>query len=343
MRRAFILDTNALWNDYFLSSPSLVTLAREQPRCGYALSVPEVAIREHIRHFVAEREELLAEHRKLEGRLANISKGRLTKLSLKPSPEAFETELAARLKDLGIHVLGYPKVSNEALVARAVRNRRPFSGKKQQGLHDVLIWENVLQVAVSGNFEEVTLVSGDSAFGDDSLHPDLEEEVTERGGCIVSLLKSIREAIDRHVSPFLEAIANLKAELNGGVLAGFVDAWLRENVDRELSSRDFTRKELGLQRSQYWGGYWAGTRRIVSAVATDVGRTEQGLAIVRFKVRVEGEMTYAEYLPDSVRFDAFTSTDYLTEARAADVELEWLFDREKKEVASYSIIGIKWL
>jgi len=337
-----VLDTNAIWNDSFLSAPSLVTLAREQKRIGYSVYMPEVVVQEQVKHFRQRREELAKEFRKLEGLFAGVSTGRFPKLSPRPALESYEEDLRSRLKELAIQVLAYPKVSNEALVRRAVQERRPFKTKEQQGFHDVLIWENVLQIATGRDADEVVLVSGDSGFGENALDPTLQEEAKERGGRSVSLLKSVKAAVDIYVNPHLEAISNLKASLTSGALTGFVREWLEQNLDRELSNREFTKRELGLQHSNFVAGYWENTRRLLSVEATDAKKTEQGLVIARMHARVEANVSCVEYVPDSVRPVPDMWTDYQTERRIADVEIEWLFDPQASEVKNFSIVSVAW-
>lgn len=333
-----VLDTNVLWNDSFLRTPSLVTLATEQKGCGYSLYVPEVVVQEQVKHFREKRDELLRETRRVESLFSSLSTNRPPRLVPKPSVEAYEGELRARVKELRINVLPHPKVSHEALVQRAIQGRKPFGTDKQRGFHDVLIWETVLQLSDAG--EPVYLVSNDSDFGKDELDAGLAAEVATRRAGTVTLLKSIQSAVETHVTPHLTAISTLKAELTSGALAPFVSEWLAENLDRELSRYEFTKRELGLQ-GNFHGGTWDLTRRVIETTATDAKKTEEGLVIVRLEVRVEGEITYVEYVPDSVRPVPDMFTDYQTEGRIAVVQFEWLFDPVRNEVKNSSLVSVR--
>ena len=168
----FLLDTNALHRDYFLTKPAVVALAREQSRGGYAVIVPEVVVQEHMKHFREDRKELISAFTEY----AHVTTTDLAPSLLYPPTETYPDVLRARLAELSIRVAPHPAASHADVVARAVGGRLPFFGDGQQGYNDVLIWETALELCRS---DQVILVSKDKrAFGPDRLDSELERELS---------------------------------------------------------------------------------------------------------------------------------------------------------------------
>lgn len=144
------------------------------------------------------------------------------------------------LRNVGRHnglILEPPDVSVPLLLERSIKRRKPFN-QGDKGFRDTLIWLNTLQLVKEHH--RVSFISAnttDYAKGD-SLHPDLEEDLTSvlPGHISFRYFKSLNEFIafmDRDSSSGTEALRN--ALMSEGYRGFKLEQWVLENIETLFS------------------------------------------------------------------------------------------------------------
>lgn len=245
-----VLDANAVTPDYHLQTPSFHILAVRIAEQEVRVCIPMVAVIEIEATYRRAIDDRLAAFHKWLDRTNPLgpwsTPAKLTS-ELDTAAKDYPGRLARRLSDIGIEVLPIPSVDLEELVRRATSRRRPFNDAGN-GFRDNLIWHTVLELA-DANTDEVVFVSNDKAFWDDgNLHPDLLEELTDRGlDARVSLIDAlpdlvIQSLLDRKLTPgeSLDSHANtLRLES--------IREWVKDAVVQALSElEDLDEQAIGL-------------------------------------------------------------------------------------------------
>lgn len=203
-----VLDTNALFDDPYVSggqSARLLALAR---RSKIALAIPEVVLLELQRQ----------QRRTVVGRIDQLQKAEpkilesLRILQLDPSDyplslpdfsalnadtilEAGYRRLRERLIANSVEILPVPTVPHADVLARDLSSRLPFdsSGK---GYRDALIWHSLLdRWSTTPLFEDAYIVTADDDFGTGGLDTTLEAELPL--GSVAVMVPSIQALLGR--------------------------------------------------------------------------------------------------------------------------------------------------
>lgn len=197
---AVVVDSNAIWNRWWLDDKSWEALKNLGEQGRIALHVPEVVVQEVVRGRRHDANELVSELAKL--RLPRIE--RLLQLGLptdrrdltaqvQERVRHYDTELRSRLGELGAVIVPIPGVSHRDVLTRALEGRRPFDGKGRNGYRDVLIWHSVLDVAAN-SYPGVVFVTDNTrdfcASKSSSLLPDLLAEIVEISPHTVAVVAS---------------------------------------------------------------------------------------------------------------------------------------------------------
>ncbi len=204
-----------------------------------------------------------------------------------PDVEAARDDVDAvvrrRLAELGITVLPIPTASHAEVMERAISRKPPFS-KDGRGYQDTLVWLSVRELAGAG--DPVILVSGDGAFGERTLAPELAEEIAQAGTGIVTLEKSLSRAFEAHVQPLLQRLSQLEDSLARGKSKLDLKAWLSSELPpllRDHESRQAAEKDAPL--AYEWMSLDNPTFEILEARALS-----ERDAFVRLKVKAEGRV-----------------------------------------------------
>lgn len=272
-----VLDANLLHDDYLFENAQLRVILAEQA-FGYSVAVSEVALREHAKHYAAEKRSIARIVRKLDGAPA---------MDAQPSLSAAKELIFARANKAGLKILPIPPVPHGDLLERAHEGKRPFAEDGHVGYADALVWESVKVAAKS---EEVLLLSKDGDFGGDELDAKLAAEVQPLPHK-VSKLRSYGEFIKRHIDPKREVIKQLREDLNSGRAAqeaGALKAALRETL------ADFDLPRDILPDDEYYTRGRVRASDVLTLSAIDVRPTGQNQVHLRFEAIVQTEVA-AEY------------------------------------------------
>ncbi len=186
-----VLDTNIIHQDYKLIGHRILKLFEASKSLGYELMIPEVVIDELITQY---RREMESVHSSYIKSLSQIRKLTGTKNKAPyDSPQfvddecaAFETAFLQRIKELGITIMPYPKVTHKKMALKDLNRRKPFR-EDSKGYRDALIWEAVKEHLIPSKklFDEcqvLFLSENTKDFGENGkLHSNLIEELEELG------------------------------------------------------------------------------------------------------------------------------------------------------------------
>lgn len=171
-----LLDTNHVFDDPFLTRPSLLALLRHRVPGDFDVAVPAVVVEEAVRQY----------DKHLAKRPERGPQELATADDVDPPPagdpfwlERYEQRLVARLVELGVAVLAEPP-SDEIQVWRRQR-RKPFKDDACMKDGDARIWATALEAAAG---ERVILVSRnhkDFGHGEANLAPELRKDLDRRG------------------------------------------------------------------------------------------------------------------------------------------------------------------
>lgn len=151
-----VVDTTTFWPDLAQAGKHW-TAVLDKARAGQlTLWVPEVVVRETVRHHRRQAGSAAAE-------LATAMKRvRALGLPAAATPEAdytaavdvYEAGLRTRLKEAGARILDLPEVSHHELLDRALADRKPFRTKgpdgkddRGDGYRDALLWHSITEAA----------------------------------------------------------------------------------------------------------------------------------------------------------------------------------------------------
>ncbi|MGW3176040.1 PIN domain-containing protein [Streptomyces sp. NPDC001153] len=156
-----VVDTSCFYSDLSLENEAWKTLLLQSSQGKIALWVPEIVIRETIRHYSRSLDESI---RSMRTGLAPLRALRLDvdllpahkdlESSVREKAEGFEGRLRAKLGASKVRILPLPEVSHEELINRALLERKPFRNKGvdpekrgPDGYRDTLIWMSVVEAS----------------------------------------------------------------------------------------------------------------------------------------------------------------------------------------------------
>jgi hypothetical protein len=217
-----ILDTTETFSDPFLKNGAFTVLRSLVSKGLITLIVPTIVVEETINHY----------RRNLENAVRAIGPlKRLTPTLFENFPEIdvdlcvqdYSCSLLARLQELGVRQPNYNGVSINALVARALRGRKPFDSNGQRGFRDAIIWETILQQLKESRCAAILVTRNKTDFGEDgSLAKDLTDDLIERefpANC-VRVAEGIARCLSSQLSMMQEAV-ELEEAIKEGKSAAF--------------------------------------------------------------------------------------------------------------------------
>jgi len=200
-------------------------------RADHSLHIPKLVIDEATNKFA---ERLCDCQRKVERPLNEARRvsgidipSPLTDASIGGLVEEYRQMLSSRFEQVGATTIGYPTTPHEEIVQRALDRRKPFS-QSGGGYRDALIWESVISLGASPGQNIAFISANEKDFfdGEGNLHPDLVADMQAQGlqpGRIVPF-GSLREFVDEHIKPTMEALEDIRQQLAEGRYPG-LDLW----------------------------------------------------------------------------------------------------------------------
>lgn len=192
-----VTDTTEFHSDLLLSKSAWLQVRSWALKGHFELWVPEVVIREAVRHYSTQAEQHLTKLGDAYDALSKLSfsndgspgiqehRAKVAALTVD-----YEQWLRKRLGRVGVKILPLPQISHDEILRRALREQRPFrvkgDGPKKgtDGYRDMLIWASISEYATAHlkTSDTLILVTGNhSDFCDPkdldtiaaSLHADL--------------------------------------------------------------------------------------------------------------------------------------------------------------------------
>ncbi|MFI6542956.1 PIN domain-containing protein [Streptomyces prunicolor] len=167
-----VVDTSAFYSDLSLKNAAWESTLLRSSRNQLSLWIPEIVLREAVRHYARSLEESIQSMRT---GLAPLRALRLD-VGLFPShkeldkivrerADGFEERLRSKLIEAKARFLPLPSTSHEKLLTRALLERKPFRNKGQDpnkkgpdGYRDALIWESVIEATVGLVDEDMLII-----------------------------------------------------------------------------------------------------------------------------------------------------------------------------------------
>ncbi|MFI7524539.1 PIN domain-containing protein [Nocardia salmonicida] len=242
MSTIIVLDANILVSSPQLRDKTWQSLISQCAEWGVRLVVPEVAVMEAIKNVRARWAEKCSEIPNVRGFKAfghdETLQGVVDDISSRIA--SYETDLHARLAEIGAEITAPPKdVDLMDLARRAAEGRAPFGAKDRDCFRDALIWCSVVRLAQDNRGDDVWFVSNNTDdFGPAAkkdwtgmgtgtredcpilFHADLGDELEQlRLADRVRYVTNIR-SLEQHLAAQFAPItsADLRAKLDDGQL-----------------------------------------------------------------------------------------------------------------------------
>lgn len=197
-----MLDSNIYRHDLTLDGGKFRLLFNQAAQGRFHLVLPEVVAREVTELYRREINTRFKELEKFARRLKSlrIPVSEQEPIDMEVKAAEFRGYLESKIFEAGGEVVQLPEVSHDHLVNKAIRRRKPFSGKGA-GYRDALIWQTAAGL-ISGE-KTVALITDNykdfAAADGETIHADLIAELEEAGGKAESVL------LYRDLDSFLKA------------------------------------------------------------------------------------------------------------------------------------------
>ncbi|MFG2849215.1 PIN domain-containing protein [Streptomyces mirabilis] len=167
-----VVDTSCFYPDLSLESEAWRNLLRQSSKQQITLWVPEIVVRETIRHYNRSLDESirsmrtgLAPLRALRLDVDLLPKHKDLEKSVRENSEGYEDRLRTKLSTAKARILPVARVSHEELLTRALMERKPFRNKTldpekrgPDGYRDALIWMSVVEASKELNLDSRLII-----------------------------------------------------------------------------------------------------------------------------------------------------------------------------------------
>lgn len=145
-----ILDSNIFISDFYMAGNNFNLFMDFLNRTDNELYVPRVVLLEVKNNFKGEmkkaRDRIQGQMNGLKRRIGDIKlENPLTDNYIEQEFQLYSEEFDKKLKNIGAEILEHPNVSHQAIVERAIYNKKPFK-LNGTGYRDTLIWESVIEL-----------------------------------------------------------------------------------------------------------------------------------------------------------------------------------------------------
>jgi hypothetical protein len=212
-----VLDTTALRADLRMEGGSFAVLIREARLGRFRLVVPELVILETVNLLRREVEKAKARLLSAAQDMKQLTGSDGPLANDIPNPETvasqYESTLRTKLAEFKTLIPGLPSVSHQAVLARALRRRKPFK-EKGEGYNDALLWETVCERAkesqvafITSNWRDFSISNEDRALHSDLVR-DLDESGISKGNVV--LFADLKEFIANRVASANEVVQHVQ-------------------------------------------------------------------------------------------------------------------------------------
>ncbi|WP_351223048.1 PIN domain-containing protein [Streptomyces sp. NPDC002133] len=167
-----VVDTSCFYSDLSLENEAWKSLLYRCHEQKIILWIPEIVIRETVRHYnrslgesIRSMRTGLAPLRALRLDVDLLPKHKDLEKSVREKAEGFEERLRAKLRTSNARVLPLPHVSHDELLTRALMEKKPFRNKGldpekrgPDGYRDALIWMSVVEASKELNSDNMLVI-----------------------------------------------------------------------------------------------------------------------------------------------------------------------------------------
>jgi len=210
-----VLDTNALHSDVYLNGPTVQTFLAAAAGEEFEIWVPSVVVEELVRQLPERLNKLDTAFKKHRYEVRALGIGLPDLGDLSGAIAGYRSRLEQKLDREGVKIVGPPKRTGR--IAEWIAQRREPIPNDGRGAVDTQIWLTAIE---AGEEDQCVLVAKNPRdFADDDddgeLHPVLKADMEEYGleEDAIVLCQTIRDFLQRHVEPNVEAIAQARALL----------------------------------------------------------------------------------------------------------------------------------
>jgi len=233
-----VLDTNVIFNDWFLENPNIELLRKFLSLTDSKLIIPKIITSEILNKYKEKIIKVLPEIEKINTLLIPSKK---LSLNIEEALQEYKSALGERFVTLRVEEPDHSNIPHQDIIARDLARCRPFqeSGK---GYRDTLFWETILRNIVNSKTKTYLISENYKDFGykdKRDLHENLKEDLLKKGLSQDSVIFycHLSEFINDQVKPVLDSIEEAKKELEKGTYKGFdIYEWFRKNRESIGSS-----------------------------------------------------------------------------------------------------------
>jgi len=221
-KQAVILDTNIIFNHWFLETPYFNLLERAANLGLFEIYIPEIVLLE----VKSEYQKRLKEYFKYEKIRHMIEKLDMILPSLEQIYAQYEAFLRRKMVSSSFEILPINEHINvKKLLIKSIEGRKPFKGSSEKGFKDELIWQTIVNNLLIQGYKVYFITNNTSDFCQESqLHPDLKKDLQDLGipenNC--TIYSSLKSFIDEHVFPRLERPQEFASQ--------FIKNWILDNI-----------------------------------------------------------------------------------------------------------------
>lgn len=226
MEIQIVLDTNVIFNKWYLEGPSFRAIEQLVKVDVCKLVVPEIVIAEVKSKY---KEEVIAKIRRVSQLNAVLPpEKRIQRIDADELYKSYEDYLNKKFKELGVLVPSHGDISQNDIVSRLFEKRKPF-GKKQttdKGYRDSLLWEVIIKKVACKGITTVLITENTHDFAEENnegkLHCDLLEDIKNCGmdEGSVCLFSSLERWLSEQGMQYLE-VTKVAEELKDGKYEDF--------------------------------------------------------------------------------------------------------------------------
>jgi predicted nucleic acid-binding protein len=348
-----VIDTNVFFHDFLLDGTEFRTLFSELPRLGYILCMPQIVFDETVNKFLEETRKVYDSARKIGVSAVQFSKFATPITSPENAKEVYQVYFAENLRKLNAEMIGYPAVTHQKLVERALQRKKPFRSSDTGGYRDALLWETILELAKT---DEVMFISNNPKdFSDENkkgFHQDLIDDIQSRELKSISLFTSVHGFNEVKIYPELKNLAEIQKQLKAGEYEGLsLTTFLEEQLTKHLGSQELDPSDLDLPNK-----FESPSLNLVETVNEisdiNVRQLSSGELLITFSAEMECEFHIFIYKPDyyvigdDIKifvWDNDWNEWYVAASTSKQVtlDLKLTYLPENEEVTSVSILGIR--
>lgn len=254
--RVLIFDTNAFVQDFRMDGHSFSVLLSNMGAVADLVVLPRVVLAEAANKYQQAIDSVSKDVRNLSRRTSRLLGNDFEFVGPDDLALARDNYADFIVERLGkkCRVVGYPNVSHEKLVDRAVSKRKPFK-ESGSGYRDALIWESVLEVLAWEDAPNVIFVTQNRKdfLAEEGLAQDLLNDLVERNvnPNRIETFLGVDDLTKERILPHLDQLDELKAQIEADGVPGIVIAtWLEDAAFDEVDKSEVANLLVGLDPAE---------------------------------------------------------------------------------------------